>query len=64
MSDSIRPLDVSSKGDAPQLSIEGVILCDQIKSLSWRSREISFIAKAPTEVLINIRIKTEALLFE
>jgi mRNA interferase MazF len=55
------PFEVLLPKDLP---IQGVILCDQIKSLSWRSRDISFIAKAPTEVLINIRIKTEALLFE
>jgi mRNA interferase MazF len=46
------------------LPIQGVILCDQMKSLSWRTREIAFIAKAPTETLLNIRLKIESLLFE
>ncbi|MDA3958356.1 endoribonuclease MazF [Oceanispirochaeta sp.] len=37
--------------------IEGVVLSDQIKSLDWRTRKVSFIEKASTEILEDVQEK-------
>jgi mRNA interferase MazF len=40
----------------------GVILADQVKSLSWQERQSEFAAAAPLEVLAEVRAKVKALL--
>jgi mRNA interferase MazF len=47
----------------PDLPIQGVVLCDQIKSLDWHNRDIEFITKLPDEILLDIRLKLEPLIF-
>jgi mRNA interferase MazF len=37
--------------------IEGVVLSDQVKSLDWRTRKVSFIEKASTEILEDVQEK-------
>ena len=48
----------------PDLTIQGVILCDQIKSFDWKNRNIAFIGKITDETLSHIRLKLESLCFE
>lgn len=53
------PFEVS----LPQnLTIEGVILSDQIKSLDWQTRQASFICQVPAETLREIIEKIEVLI--
>jgi mRNA interferase MazF len=40
----------------------GVILADQVKSLSWQERQSEFAAVAPLDVLAEVRAKVKALL--
>ena len=44
------------------LSIQGVILSDQIRSIDWRSRDAQFIITAPIVLLNTVRAKQKALL--
>ncbi|WP_319946927.1 type II toxin-antitoxin system PemK/MazF family toxin [Paenibacillus caseinilyticus] len=36
--------------ELPGLPITGVILCDQVKSLDWRSRQLRIEGQAPTDI--------------
>jgi mRNA interferase MazF len=54
------PMEVPLPSDLP---IQGVVLCDQIKSLDWHNRDIEFITKLPDEILLDIRLKLEPLIF-
>lgn len=51
------PFEVALPDD---LSVSGVILADQVKSLDWRAREAQYACQAPTravaEVLDKIRV--------
>ncbi len=42
--------------------IQGVVLADQIKSLDWKARNISFIASLPDAHLIDVIAKFATLL--
>lgn len=44
------------------LPVTGVILSDQLKSLDWRRRNASVIARLPNETLGEVRRKVDALL--
>lgn len=44
------------------LSIEGVILSDQMKSLDWQSRQAKFICKVPEETLNEVLSKIYLLI--
>lgn len=44
------------------LSVSGVILADQIKSLDWKSRETEFACDAPREVVNLVLEKLSTLL--
>ncbi len=44
------------------LSIQGVILSDQIRSIDWRSRDAQFIITASIVLLNAVRAKQKALL--
>lgn len=44
------------------LSIQGVILSDQIRSIDWRSRDAQFIIAASIVLLNAVRAKQKALL--
>jgi mRNA interferase MazF len=48
----------------PGLAIEGVALCDHIKSLDWKNRNIQFIQEVPLSTMNQIRAKIESLIFE
>jgi len=41
--------------------IEGVILSDQVKNLDFVARDIAYICKAPSEVLVNVQKNVMAL---
>jgi mRNA interferase MazF len=43
-------------------TISGVVLADHVKNLDWRARRMVFEAKAPTEILIDVRERLRALL--
>jgi len=45
----------------PGLSIAGVILADQIKSLNWRARKASFIGSLPAQALDELLAKASSL---
>lgn len=44
------------------LRVSGVILSDHVKNLDWRARRSSFIARAPSRVVDEVRAKLMALL--
>ena len=44
------------------LSVTGVILSDQVKSLDWRARNAEFIDKLPTKTINEILQKLNTLL--
>lgn len=44
--------------------IDGVVLADQIKNLDWSARSISFVEKAPSEVVEQTQEFIESLLRE
>jgi len=45
------------------LSVKGVVLADQIKSLDWRSRKAEFMSVVPQTVVDEVLDKLGALLF-
>jgi mRNA interferase MazF len=45
------PLEVALPAGFP---VEGVVLADQVKSVDWRARRSSFIARAPDEVVRSV----------
>lgn len=53
------PFEVALPGE---LSVSGVILADQIKSLDWRTREAHFECAAPARVVAEVLNKIQALL--
>ncbi|MGL5062198.1 MAG: type II toxin-antitoxin system PemK/MazF family toxin [Microcoleus sp.] len=55
------PFEVLIPPDCP---IQGVILCDHLKALDWQQRQVSFIAKAPDRLMLDIRLKLDALLYD
>jgi mRNA interferase MazF len=40
----------------------GVVLVDQIRSMSWKIRRAAFIRKAPDVIAVDVRAKLKALL--
>jgi len=45
-----------------KLSEKGVFLADQIRSVSWKERDLKFVTKSPPEVLTNVFSKIKILL--
>ena len=43
-------------------TITGVILADHVKNLDWQARKVAFQAKAPADVLSEVRERLRALL--
>lgn len=52
------PFEVRIKAN----KIDGVVLADKVKNLDWTTRDISFVARAPYEVLEHIQELIETLL--
>lgn len=46
----------------PTGAITGVVLSDHVKSLDWQARRVAFEAKAPADVLTEVRERLRALL--
>ncbi len=44
------------------LSVTGVVLADQVKSLDWRSRQAQFACLAPQEVIAEVLQKISTLI--
>lgn len=44
------------------LTVEGVVLSDQVKSLDWRARNVEPICRLPSEVIAEILAKLSLLL--
>ena len=42
--------------------ISGVVLSDQVRSLDWKSRNTSLVAKAPRELIDDVLAKLQTLL--
>jgi mRNA interferase MazF len=38
-----------------QLRVRGVVLCEHLRSMDWQARSVTFIGKAPDEVLQEVR---------
>ena len=53
------PFEVTLPSDG---KISGVVLADHVKNLDWQARRIVFEAKAPTEVITEVRERLRALL--
>jgi mRNA interferase MazF len=53
------PFEVALPADLP---VTGVILADQVRSLDWRSRRATSIARLPDDVLQDVLLKLGALL--
>lgn len=43
------------------LSVKGVVLCDQIRSVDWKMRKAKFICKLPDTALEEVLAKTKIL---
>lgn len=43
-------------------TITGVVLADHVKNLDWEARRVVFQAKAPSEVLTEVKARLRALL--
>jgi mRNA interferase MazF len=43
-------------------TITGVVLADHVKNLDWEARHVVFVAKAPSQVLTEVRERLRALL--
>ena len=46
----------------PGRKISGVVLADHVKNLDWRARRVVFEAKAPADVVIDVRERLRVLL--
>jgi mRNA interferase MazF len=46
----------------PRGKISGVILADHVKNLDWQARSVAFEAKAPAEVVTDVRERLRVLL--
>ena len=46
----------------PTGTIAGVVLADHVKNLDWQTRKVVFEAKAPLDVLSDVRARLRALL--
>lgn len=46
----------------PDLSVQGAVLCDQVKSLDWSARRSRLAAKLPDAVLDDVLAKVRPLL--
>jgi len=46
----------------PGRKISGVVLADHVKNLDWQARRVVFQAKAPPDVLIDVRERLRVLL--
>jgi len=53
------PFEVEIPATGP---ISGVVLADHVKNLDWGARRVVFEAKAPAEVLTEVRERIRALL--
>jgi mRNA interferase MazF len=47
----------------PELKTQGVILSDQVRSVSWRVRKISYIETVPPALVATVQAKYKNLLF-
>jgi mRNA interferase MazF len=45
-------------------SLSGYIMVEQIKSVDYRSRRISFVEKAPSDTLINVLAILDAIIYQ
>jgi mRNA interferase MazF len=45
------------------LEVKGIILADHIKSMDWKVRGSSFICKIPEEILEEVLLKIENIIF-
>lgn len=46
----------------PELSIQGVVLADQIKNLDWQVRKAQFVCNAPENTLQEVVVKVRLLI--
>jgi mRNA interferase MazF len=46
----------------PGGKISGVVLADHVKNLDWRARQVVFEAKAPADIVIDVRERLRVLL--
>ena len=46
----------------PGGKISGAVLADHVKNLDWRARQVAFEAKAPADIVIDVRERLRVLL--
>ena len=46
----------------PDLSVQGAVLCDQVKSLDWSARRSRLAVKVPDDAIDDVLAKVRALL--
>jgi mRNA interferase MazF len=46
----------------PGGKISGVVLADHVKNLDWQARRVAFVAKAPADVVTDVRERLRVLL--
>lgn len=46
----------------PDLTVKGVVLADQVRSLSWRGRRAEFAETAPIDIVDDVLAKLDTLL--
>jgi mRNA interferase MazF len=46
----------------PGRKISGVVLADHVKNLDWRARHVAFEAKAPADIVTDVRERLRVLL--
>ena len=37
------------------LAVHGVVLCEHMRSMDWRARRVTFVGRAPDEILLEVR---------
>ena len=45
------------------LKVDGVVLADQVKSLDWRARKVSYCCKLPGDIFSEVFSKISVLIF-
>ena len=45
-----------------ELAVSGVALCDQVKSLDWKTRQAKFVCQLPAATVTEIMAKVQTLL--
>lgn len=48
----------------PELKTKGVILTDQIRCVDWKASDIKFVKSVPKDLIEEVQMRIEPLLFD